>query len=55
MEVWRNLHTAWVTEEITSMYIVLHDIVPTNQCMHVIGLVESDRCQLEFEIPSNTG
>ena len=46
MQVWKNLNTAWVSEEIASMwYIMLHDIVPTNECLHVIRLVESDRCR----------
>jgi len=26
-------------------YIVVHDIVPTNERLHVIRLVESDRCR----------
>jgi len=44
--VWKNLHTAWVSEEITSMwYTVVHDIVPTNERLHVIRLVESNRCR----------
>jgi len=47
IKVWNNLHTAWVSEEIASMwYIVLHDIVPTNERLHVIRLVKSDRCRL---------
>jgi len=46
MQVWKNLHTAWVSEEIASMwYIVVHDIVPTNERLHFIRLVESDRCR----------
>jgi len=46
MQVWKNLHTAWVSEEIASMwYIVVHDIVPTNQRLNVIRLVDSDRCK----------
>ena len=33
-------------------YIVLHDTVPTNERLHVIRLVESDRCrQWEARLP----
>ena len=46
MQVWKNLHTAWVSEEILSMwYIVLHDRVSTNERLHAIRIVESDRCR----------
>jgi len=46
MQVWKNLHTAWVSEEIASMlYIAVHDIVTTNERLHVIRLVDSDRCR----------
>jgi len=46
MQAWKNLHTARLSEEITSMwYIVVHDIVPTNDRLHVIRLVQSDRCR----------
>ena len=46
MQVWKKLHTAWVSEEIAPMwYIVVHDIVPTNERLHTIRLVESDRCR----------
>ena len=39
-----NLHTPWVSEEITCMwYFVVRDILPTNERLHVIRLVESDR------------
>ena len=45
MQVWKNLHTVWVSEEIASMwYIVVHDIVRTDEGLHVIRLEESDRC-----------
>ena len=41
-----NLHTAWASKEIASMwYIVVHDRVPTNERLHVIRLVQSDRCR----------
>jgi len=41
-----NLHTVWVSEEIASMwYIVAHDIVPTNDRLHVIRFVELVRCR----------
>ena len=43
IQVWKILHTAWLSEEITSiLYIVVHDIVPTNKRLHVIRVVESD-------------
>jgi len=36
----KNLLTASVSEEIASIwYIVMHDIVPTNERLHVIRLV----------------
>ena len=45
-QVWKNLHTAWVAEETTSIwYTVLHDIVPTNERLYAIRLVKSDRCR----------
>ena len=47
MQVWKNLHSAWISEEIASMwYIVVHDIVSTNERLHEIWLVQSDRCRL---------
>ena len=46
LQVWKNLRTAWVSEEIASVwYIVVHDIVATNEHLHAIRLVESDRCR----------
>ena len=45
MQVLKNLHTTWISEEIASMwYIVVYDIMPTNERLHTIRLVESDRC-----------
>ena len=45
-QVWKNLLTAWVSEKIASMwYIVVHDMVPTNERLHVIRLMESDPCR----------
>jgi len=45
-QMWKNLHTAWISEEIKSMwYITVHEIVPTNDRLHAIRLVESDRCR----------
>jgi len=48
----QHLTTGWtvrdriLSEEIASMwYTVVHDIVPTNGRLHVIRLVESDRCR----------
>ena len=46
MQGWKHLHTAWISEEIASVwYIVVHDIKPTNESLHSIRLVESDRCR----------
>jgi len=46
MQVWKNLHTTWVSKVITSMsYTMLHDRVPTNERLHAIRLVESNRCR----------
>jgi hypothetical protein len=52
-QVWNNLHTAWVAEETTSVwYTVLHDLVPSNERLYAIRLVESDRCRTVIdEIP----
>jgi hypothetical protein len=45
-QVWKNLRTAWVAEETTSIwYTVVHDIVATNERLYAIRLVESDRCR----------
>jgi len=39
-QVSRNLHKAWVSDETTSMrYIVIHDIVPTNERLHATRFV----------------
>ena len=39
-----NLHTASVSVEITSIwYIVVHNVVSSNERMNAIWLVESDR------------
>ena len=46
MQVWKNLHTAWLSEEIKSMWhVVVHEIVPNSERLHAIRLVESDRCR----------
>jgi len=45
-QVWKKLHRAWMSVEIKSTwYSVVHDIVPTNERLHTIRLVESDRCR----------
>jgi uncharacterized protein with HEPN domain len=45
-QVWKNVHTAWVTEDTKSIwYTVIHDIVPTNERLYTIKLVESDLCR----------
>jgi len=45
-QVWKNLHTARLAEETKSLwYTVVHVIVPTNERLHAIRLVESDLCR----------
>ena len=48
MQVWKNLHKACVSEEIASMWYSTSCYmirVPTNERLHAIRLVESDRCR----------
>ena len=46
MQVWKILHTVWISEEIAFMrHTVLQYIVPTNERLHAFRLVESDRCR----------
>jgi hypothetical protein len=43
--VWRNLHMAWITNDIRSeWYGVIHDLLPTNDYLHRIALKENDQC-----------
>jgi hypothetical protein len=45
-QVWKNLHTARVTEDTKSIwYTVIHGIVPTNERLYTIKLVESGLCR----------
>lgn len=55
-QVRKNLHMAWVSEETTSMwYIVMHDIVPTNERLHATRLVEQAAAvTVRNEIPLHT-
>jgi hypothetical protein len=43
--VWRNLHTAWLADDIRSeWYEVSHDLLPTNDRLYRIALKENDQC-----------
>jgi len=45
MKVWKYLHTAWVPDETKSnWYVVVHNIISTNERLRAIRLAESDRC-----------
>jgi hypothetical protein len=45
-QVWKNFHTAWVTEDTKSIwYTVICEIVSTNESLYNIKLVESDFCR----------
>jgi len=40
--IWKNLHAFWTTEAIrVNWYGVIHDILPTNEHLHKIHLVDS--------------
>jgi hypothetical protein len=44
--VWKNLHSSWVSEQAKSTwYSVIHEIIPTNEHLYTIRLVESGRCR----------
>ena len=46
-KVWRNLHHASISERLKSTwYIVIHEIVPTNERLAAIRLADTDRCTL---------
>ena len=55
--VWKNLHTAWVSEETTPMwYIVILDTVPTDERLHAVRLVEQAAADsVRSETPLYTG
>ena len=43
--VWHNLHTSWVWETIKSnWFTVIHEIIPTNESLSAIRLVDTDLC-----------
>ena len=44
--VWRNLHTAWITEQMKSTwFIVIHNIIPANERLAAIRLTDTNRCR----------
>ena len=44
--VWKNLHTAPVPGTTKAVwYRILHDIIPTNERLHKIGISSTDRCR----------
>jgi hypothetical protein len=46
IRVWQNLHDSWVSEEIKSAwYTVMHEIIPTNESLAAIHLVDTDSCR----------
>jgi hypothetical protein len=41
----RNLHMAWITDVLRSeWYVVIHDLLPTNDRLYRISLTDTDRC-----------
>ena len=43
--IWNNLHACWTTDAVRgNWYGVIHDILPTNQRLDKIRLVDSPRC-----------
>ena len=43
--IWSNLHECWTNETITmNWYVVVQDILPTNERLHKIRLVDSPLC-----------
>jgi hypothetical protein len=44
--IWANLHACWSTEAVKSnWYLVIQDIMPTNERLHKIRLVDSPLCR----------
>ena len=43
--IWNNLHECWTTEVVKmNWYVVIQDILPTNERLHKIRLVDSPLC-----------
>ena len=43
--VWTNLHTAWISDvQRSTRYMVIHDLIPTNDRLAAIKLTETNRC-----------
>jgi hypothetical protein len=43
--IWHNLHIVWISEHIKSTwYLVIHEIIPTNERLYAIRLTDNDRC-----------
>jgi hypothetical protein len=43
--VWKNIHTRTLPQKITTTwYVIIHDVVSTNQRLHVIQLRQTDTC-----------
>jgi len=43
--IWTNLHECWTTEEVKiNLYMVIQDILPTNERLHKFRLVDSPLC-----------
>jgi hypothetical protein len=43
--IWRNLHDAWITDALCSeWYAVIHDLLPTNDRLSRIALMDTDQC-----------
>jgi alkylhydroperoxidase family enzyme len=43
--VWRNLHTAWITDTLKSTwYNIIHDLIPTKERLAAIRLAASNQC-----------
>jgi hypothetical protein len=45
-QVWKKLHSAWVSEQAKSTwYTMIHELIPTNERLYELRLVDSDRCR----------
>jgi hypothetical protein len=46
-QVWINLHTTWASDNIKVMwFLVIHDLLPTNERLHRINLTETSKCKV---------
>jgi len=42
-----NLHTAWISDvRRSTWYMVIHDLIPTNDSLAAIKLTETNRCSI---------